>query len=103
MSGLLPGVDAGAAGPVAGAAVRNRREKVNWRGPLLAAPYLAHLALFFGYPLLFALVLVFHRWDIVTPMEWVGTGNLVRLVRDDLFVRAMLNTGVFLALHIPLQ
>ncbi len=69
----------------------------------LAAPYVLHLAIFFGYPLVFALVLVFHRWDIVTPMEWVGLGNLARLFADDLFARAMLNTGVFLALHIPLQ
>lgn len=79
------------------------RRKRDWRGPLFAAPYLVHLALFFGYPLLFALVLVFHRWDVVTPMTWIGTGNLVRLAHDDLFGRAMLNTGVFLALHIPLQ
>ncbi|WP_412062421.1 carbohydrate ABC transporter permease [Rubrivirga sp. IMCC45206] len=77
--------------------------RVDWRGPALAAPYFLHLGLFFGYPLVFALVLVFHRWDVVTPMEWVGLGNLARLVADDLFARAMLNTGVFLALHIPLQ
>ncbi|HEX9951810.1 MAG TPA: sugar ABC transporter permease [Rubricoccaceae bacterium] len=80
-----------------------RRARSNWRGVAFAAPYLAHLALFFGYPLAFAIVLIFHRWDVVTPMEWIGTGNLVRLVHDDLFARAMLNTGVFLALHIPLQ
>jgi multiple sugar transport system permease protein len=85
------------------AARRPARRRSNWRGPALAAPYFLHLAVFFGYPLGFALVLVFHRWDIVTPMEWIGAGNLLRLVRDDLFLRAMLNTGVFLALHIPLQ
>jgi multiple sugar transport system permease protein len=83
--------------------VRQRRRKMDWRGPFLTVPYFLHLLLFFGYPLLFAIVLVFHRWDMVTPMEWVGGGNLVRLFHDDLFVRAMLNTGVFLALHIPLQ
>jgi multiple sugar transport system permease protein len=97
---VLP-VEAGAVAP--GPATPRRRERTDWRGPLLTAPYFLHLALFFGYPLLFAVVLVFHRWDVVTPMEWVGAGNLVRLFRDDLFVRAMLNTGVFLALHIPLQ
>lgn len=80
-----------------------RRARVDWRGPLLAAPYFLHLAVFFGYPLVFAVVLVFHRWDLVTPMEWVGLGNVARLVADDLFARAMLNTGLFLAIHIPLQ
>jgi multiple sugar transport system permease protein len=69
----------------------------------LVAPYVVHLLLFFGYPLLFSVVLVFHRWDLVTPMEWIGLKNFVRLFQDDLFFRAILNTGVFLAIHIPLQ
>ncbi|RMF61438.1 MAG: sugar ABC transporter permease [Bacteroidetes bacterium] len=69
----------------------------------LVAPYLVHLAIFFGYPLLFAFVLVFHRWDIITPMEFAGLKNFARLFRDDLFFRALLNTGIFLAIHIPLQ
>lgn len=98
----VPAVPAHAAGteaPRGGA----RRAKSNWRGPLFAAPYLLHLALFFGYPLVFAAVLIVHRWDVVTPMQFIGAGNLERLVHDDLFARAMLNTGIFLALHIPLQ
>ena len=82
---------------------RRRRDRSDWRGLAFAAPYFLHLGLFFGYPLVFALVLVFHRWDVVTPMEFVGLGNLGRLFADDLFARAMLNTGVFLAIHIPLQ
>ncbi|BBM68529.1 carbohydrate ABC transporter permease [Rhodothermus marinus] len=84
-----------------------RRLQIRLRGErsgyVLVAPYLLHMAVFFGYPLLFAFVLMFHRWDIVTPMEFVGLKNFVRLVRDDLFFRALLNTGIFLTIHIPLQ
>ena len=72
-------------------------------GYVMAAPYFVHLAIFFGYPLLFAMVLVFHRWDIVTPMEFVGLKNFTRLFHDDLFFRALLNTGLFLVIRIPLQ
>ena len=72
-------------------------------GYALIAPYVTHLLIFFGYPLLFAVVLVWHRWDIVTPMEFVGTRNIVRVVGDGLFFRAVFNTGIFLAIHIPLQ
>ena len=86
-----------------GAAGAPARRRSDWRGLAFAAPFLAHLALFFGYPLAFALVLVGHRWDVVTPMEWVGGANLARLLQDDLFAQAMLNTAVFLAIHIPLQ
>ncbi|MDQ7040503.1 MAG: sugar ABC transporter permease [Rhodothermus sp.] len=80
-----------------------RRPRSERSGYVLVAPYLLHMAVFFGYPLLFAFVLMFHRWDIVTPMEFVGVKNFVRLVRDDLFFRALLNTGIFLTIHIPLQ
>ncbi|RMH50143.1 MAG: sugar ABC transporter permease [Bacteroidetes bacterium] len=79
---------------------RLRKEGTPWA---MVAPYVVHLAIFFGYPLLFACVLVFHRWDIVTPMEFVGLKNFLRLMQDDLFFRALLNTGLFLAIHIPLQ
>lgn len=36
-------------------------------------------------------------------MRWVGLTNFQKLVQDRLFWQAILNTGVFLLLHIPLQ
>ena len=84
----VPAVPARAADPP-----QARRQRSDWRGVAFAAPYLAHLGLFFGYPLAFAAVLIFNRWDVVTPMEWVGTGNVARLVQDDLFAQAMLKHG----------
>lgn len=87
-----------------GLGLRRTARRAPWNsGYALAAPYVLHLVIFFGYPLLFSLVLIFHRWDIVTPMEFVGLKNFIRLFQDDLFFRALLNTGVFLAIHIPLQ
>jgi multiple sugar transport system permease protein len=82
---------------------RQRRDRSDRMGYLMVAPYLVHVLIFFGYPLLFSVVLLFHRWDVVTPMEFIGLRNFMRLFRDDLFFRAILNTGVFLAIHIPLQ
>ncbi len=72
-------------------------------GYLFVSPYLFHFAVFIGFPLVFSLVLLFHRWDIVSPMVWVGLDNFARLWRDNLFWQAMLNTVIFLLLHIPLQ
>ncbi len=66
-------------------------------------PYLIFFVLFVAYPLVFSFVLVFHRWNIVTPMEWIGLRNFNRLFQDPLFFKAIGNTMVFLALHIPLQ
>ena len=66
-------------------------------------PYVIFFGAFVAYPLVFSIVLLFHRWNIVTPMEWVGLKNFERLVSDPLFFKAMFNTLVFLIIHIPLQ
>jgi multiple sugar transport system permease protein len=72
-------------------------------GYLMVLPYILHLAVFLGYPLAFAFVLVFHRWNIYTPMKWVGLGNIKLLITDPLIWRALFNTLYFLLIHIPLQ
>lgn len=56
-----------------------------------------------AYPLIFSLILVFHKWDVYTPMQFVGLRNFVRLFQDDLFLQSLLNTLLFLLIHIPLQ
>lgn len=66
-------------------------------------PYGLHFAVFMAFPIAFSFVLLFHRWDVVSPMEFVGFRNIVTLFHDRLFFRALLNTGVFLLIHIPLQ
>ncbi len=72
-------------------------------GYYLVAPYALHFGLFVAFPVVFCLVLLFHRWDIVSDMEWVGLSNFSRLIQDKLFFKAILNTLVFLVVHIPLQ
>ena len=72
-------------------------------GYLMVLPYILHVAIFLGYPLAFAFVLIFHRWNIYTPMKWIGLGNVRLLIADPLIWRALGNTLYFLLIHIPLQ
>lgn len=72
-------------------------------GYTFVLPYLIFFMFFVAYPLVFSFILIFHRWNIVTPMEWVGLKNFQRLFTDPQFFRAMRNTFVFLLIHIPLQ
>ncbi len=72
-------------------------------GYLMSAPYLVSFALFMAFPITFSFILIFHRWNIITPMHWVGLKNFYRLFHDVEFFRAILNTLIFLAIHIPLQ
>ncbi len=70
---------------------------------LLVSPYVLHLLLFVLFPVIFSIVLTFHKWNIISPMEFVGMANYDRLLHDRLFGRSLWNTFLFLLLHIPLQ
>jgi multiple sugar transport system permease protein len=72
-------------------------------GSLMAAPYAAFLLAFAAYPIVFALVLVFLHWDLVTAPSFAGFDNVTLLVHDGRFWRAVANTFVFLSIHVPLQ
>lgn len=69
----------------------------------MVSPYLTHLLVFVAFPVIFSLLLTFNQWNIIGPMEWVGFGNWKRVFADRLFWTAILNTLIFLAIHIPLQ
>jgi multiple sugar transport system permease protein len=69
----------------------------------MAAPYAVFLLVFAAYPIVFALVLVFLRWDLVTAPSFAGFDNVRLLASDGRFWRAVANTFVFLSIHVPLQ
>jgi ABC-type sugar transport system permease subunit len=70
---------------------------------LLVSPYLIHLGLFVLFPIVFSFILMFHRWNIISPMEFVGFQNFAKLIQDRLFFQSIINTLIFLIIHIPLQ
>ncbi|MGZ5494914.1 MAG: carbohydrate ABC transporter permease [Thermoanaerobaculia bacterium] len=72
-------------------------------GSLLAAPYAVFLLIFAAYPILFAVVLMFMQWDLVTAPSFAGFDNVRMLANDGRFWRAVGNTFVFLSIHVPLQ
>ncbi|MCK5344338.1 MAG: sugar ABC transporter permease, partial [Candidatus Heimdallarchaeota archaeon] len=69
----------------------------------LVSPYLVHLILFVSFPVIFSVVLTFHKWNIISEMQYVGFDNYIRLFQDRLFWKALVNTLTFLIIHIPLQ
>jgi ABC-type sugar transport system permease subunit len=70
---------------------------------LLVSPYLIHIIVFVLFPVGFSLFLSFHDWNIIGPMEYVGTANYEKLMQDKYFLLSLRNTFVFIAIHIPLQ
>jgi ABC-type sugar transport system permease subunit len=70
---------------------------------LLVSPYNVHFFIFIAFPVIFSIVLIFHKWNIISPMEYSGFGNYLRLFQDTLILKSILNTLIFLIIHIPLQ
>lgn len=70
---------------------------------LLVSPYIIHFFVFVAFPVIFSIVLTFHKWNIISPMEFTGFDNYARLFKDTLFLKSILNTLIFLVIHIPLQ
>lgn len=70
---------------------------------LLVTPYLLHFICFVAFPVIFSVVLTFHKWNIISPMHFIGLNNYKKLIQDTYFLKATYNTLVFLIIHIPLQ
>lgn len=69
----------------------------------MVSPYVIFFLTFVAFPVLFSFWLMFHKWNIISPMEFAGLTNFERLVQDRMFFRSLWNTLVFLVIHIPLQ
>lgn len=72
-------------------------------GYLMVLPYIVFFLLFNAYPIIFSFILVFHKWNIISPMKFLGLENFRFLLQDPLFWKSIRNTFVFLVIHIPLQ
>jgi len=59
--------------------------------------------LFVAFPVGFSIVLTFHKWNIISPMEYTGLNNYIRLFNDKTFLKSVSNTLIFLVIHIPLH
>ncbi len=70
---------------------------------LLISPYIVHFLLFVAFPVVFSIILTFHKWNIISPMEYTGVNNYIRLFNDKTFFKSIGNTLIFLVIHIPLQ
>ena len=65
------------------------------------APSLVHLLVFSIGPILFALWLSFHEWNLLDPVRpFVGLDNYRELAADGAFWRAVVNTAVYV-LFVP--
>jgi multiple sugar transport system permease protein len=70
---------------------------------LFLSPWLLGMLLFTAGPILFSLFLSFCRWDVISPIQWIGLGNYQQMLQDKLLRISLVNTISYAALYIPLS
>lgn len=80
-----------------------REIRRNWVAYVYISPFYILFFIFGAFPILFSLYLSFHQWNGISPMQWIGLENYVRLFQDRLFWLALKNTlYIGIIAHIPM-
>lgn len=65
-------------------------------------PSAVPMAMFIIYPMFGALWVSLHKWNLLSPMEWVGLGNYAKLLQDPDTLNAFGNTFYYILGYLPL-
>ncbi|WP_350277939.1 sugar ABC transporter permease [Kribbella sp. HUAS MG21] len=60
------------------------------------------LTLFTLVPMVSSLWVSLHKWNLISPMEWVGLDNYANLLTDPMTRRVFLHTLIYVAGYLPL-
>ena len=86
-----------------GARLVLRQMRRQWSAYLFLAPVLLLFAVFTFFSVGYAFYLSFHQWNILEPVKpFVGLDNYRRLVQDDRFHEAVVNTLYYTVASVPL-
>jgi multiple sugar transport system permease protein len=84
--------------------VPNKRRKDDTRLALLfIAPAAVGFAVFILWPLIRGIQFSFTKYNLLTPAEFVGFDNYVRMVNDPVFWNAVKVTGYYVVVNIGIQ
>ena len=64
-------------------------------------PWFVGFAIFNLGPFVASLALSLTNWSIVDEAQYVGFTNYTRLVNDELFIKSLVNTAYYTAIHVP--
>jgi multiple sugar transport system permease protein len=81
----------------------SRKLKRNIEGYLYILPWLLGIFIFFIGPMISSLIFSFSRYEILTPMEWIGLENYINIAKDDLFYKSLGNTVYYVMGVVPLR
>ena len=71
-------------------------------GYIFISPFILGFILWFLIPALVAAYLTFHRWNLISPPQFVGLANIERLFMDPLLPQSLKATFLYTILSVPL-
>ena len=77
-------------------------DRRDWSGLLFVLPFLTAYVVMLIYPLLSGMALSLQRVDLFGGGRFIGFDNYARLLADDIFIRAILNTFALALMIVPL-
>jgi lactose/L-arabinose transport system permease protein len=79
-----------------------RKLTPHWQEYLFISPFFILFGVFFAYPLVWAFILSFQKWDGVTDASWVGLDNYRFVLHDPVTRKMFTNTLRFTIILVPL-
>lgn len=83
---------------------RKRRLLLNLKGYAFIAPNYILMIVFLGFPVLFALVLAFSEWDLISGLsgiKFTGLKNFITMLGDKWFVKSLTNNLYYTLTVVP--
>jgi multiple sugar transport system permease protein len=84
-----------------GARTRDAASGEALSGALFVTPYLLVFLVLLAYPLMSGIWLSLHKADLFGGSQYIGVENYARLLKDDVFRKAVWNTCYFVLLTVP--
>ncbi|RKL66940.1 spermidine/putrescine ABC transporter permease [Salipaludibacillus neizhouensis] len=70
---------------------------------LYISPFIFGFTVFIGGPMIASMYLSFTRYDVLTPAEWIGFDNYIRLFSNERFWDVLSNTFFYVFVGVPLH
>ncbi|MEO7221789.1 MAG: sugar ABC transporter permease, partial [Devosia sp.] len=68
---------------------------------VLLLPSLIGMGIFYIFPIISSFVLSFSKWDLLTPIQWIGFDNYIAAAQDPVVQQALRNTLFFILGYLP--
>jgi multiple sugar transport system permease protein len=82
---------------------KRKRHKHNLAGYAFLAPWLIGLFAFTLIPMVYSLYLSLTKFNLLTPPQWIGGENYVRLFSDERYLQSIKVTLLYVVTSVPLK